>query len=217
MNGLKSSTRHLLRQAGLVELELRPDDDDRAARVVDALAEQVLAEAALLALEGVGERLQRPVVGALEHAAAAAVVEQRVDGLLQHALLVADDDLGRAQLEQLLQPVVAVDDAPVEVVQVGGREAAAVQGNQGAQLRRDDRDDVQDHPVGAVARAAERVAHLEALGGLLALDLRGLRLHDHAELFRQHVDVDALQQLLDRAGAHPRHEDVAELARAAAR
>ena len=41
---------------------------------------------------------------------------------------------------QALQPVVAVDDAAVEVVQVGGREAAAVERHQRAQVRRDDRD-----------------------------------------------------------------------------
>jgi hypothetical protein len=125
-----------------VQLQLRADDDDRAAGVVDALAEQVLAEAALLALEHVGQRLQRALVGAGDDAAAAAVVEQRVDGLLQHALLVADDDLRRAQLDQPLQAVVAVDDAAVEVVEVGGREAAAVERHQRAQVRRDDRHDV---------------------------------------------------------------------------
>ena len=54
---LEQLERHLLRQTALVQLERRADDDDRAARVVDALAEQVLAEAALLALEHVAERL----------------------------------------------------------------------------------------------------------------------------------------------------------------
>jgi hypothetical protein len=52
---LEQLERHLLGQPALVELELRTDDDDRAARVVDALAEQVLAEPALLALEHVAE------------------------------------------------------------------------------------------------------------------------------------------------------------------
>ena len=58
---LEQLQRDLLGQAALVQLELRADDDDRAGRVVDALAEQVLAEAALLALDHVGQRLQRAV------------------------------------------------------------------------------------------------------------------------------------------------------------
>jgi hypothetical protein len=52
---LEQLERHELGQAGLIELEVRPRHDDRAARVVDPLAEQVLAEPALLALEHVGK------------------------------------------------------------------------------------------------------------------------------------------------------------------
>src|SRR5207249_8286021 len=80
-----------------------------------------------LALQHVAERLELAVAGARDGAAPAPVVDQGVDRLLQHPLLVADDDLGRAQLQQPLEPVVAVDDAAVEVVQVGGRKAAAVE------------------------------------------------------------------------------------------
>ena len=99
---LEQHERHLLRQTALVELELRTDDDDGTAGVIDALAEQVLAEAAALALEHVGERLQRAVAGAGDGAAVAAVVEERVDRFLQHALFVADDDVRRLELEQVL-------------------------------------------------------------------------------------------------------------------
>ena len=152
---LEQLERHLLRQAALVQLQLGTDDDDRTARVVDALAEQVLAEAALLALQHVGERLQRTLVGAGDDAAAAAVVEQGVDGFLQHPLFVADDDVRRAQLDQALQAVVAVDDPAIEVVQVGGGEAAAVQRHQRAQFRRDHRHDRQDHPLRLVAALDE--------------------------------------------------------------
>ena len=53
MNGSNKHERHLLRQTALVELELRTDDDDRTAGVIDALAEQVLTETAALALEHV--------------------------------------------------------------------------------------------------------------------------------------------------------------------
>src|SRR3546814_1482881 len=70
--GLEQLQRHLLRQAALVQAQGGPNDDHRTARVVDALAEQVLAEAALLALDHVGQRLERALVGAGDGAAAAA-------------------------------------------------------------------------------------------------------------------------------------------------
>src|SRR5205823_12196634 len=127
----------------LVQLELGTDHDDGTAGVVHALAEQVLAEASLLAFQRVGERLQRTVVGATQHAATASVVEQGVDGFLQHALFVAHDNFGSVQVHQLLQPVVAVDDATIQIVQVRGGEAAAIEWNEGAELRRDDRNDVE--------------------------------------------------------------------------
>ena len=52
---LEELERHLLGQAALVELQLGADHDHGAARVVHTLAEQVLAEPPLLALEHVGE------------------------------------------------------------------------------------------------------------------------------------------------------------------
>src|SRR5579862_9204755 len=68
---LEELQRHLLRQAALVKLQLRPDDDYRTSRIVHALAEQVLAETPLLALERVRQRLERAVVRSAQHAAAA--------------------------------------------------------------------------------------------------------------------------------------------------
>src|ERR1041385_9123473 len=50
---LEQFERHLLRQAALVQLEFRTYDDHRTSRVIHALAQQVLAEAALLALQRV--------------------------------------------------------------------------------------------------------------------------------------------------------------------
>ena len=198
---LEQLERHLLGQAALVQLELRADDDDRTAGVVDALAEQVLAEPALLALEHVGQRLQRAVARAGDRPAAAAVVEQRVDGLLQHPLLVVDDDLGRAEVEQPLEPVVAVDDPAVEVVEVGGREPATVELDHRAQVRRDHRHAVEDHAHRAVAGVEERRDDLEPLerAGLLLALARADRL---AQALRLGLEVEALQQPLQRLGAH---------------
>ena len=100
---LEQLQRHQLGQAALVQLERRADHDDRTARVVDALAQQVLAEAAALALDHVGQRLQRALVGAGHRLAAAAVVQQRVHRFLQHPLFVARDDFRRLQLQQAAQ------------------------------------------------------------------------------------------------------------------
>src|ERR1700679_289887 len=61
---LEQFQRHFLRQSALMQAQGRTDHDDRAARVIDSLAEQVLTEPALLALDHVGQGLERWLVGA---------------------------------------------------------------------------------------------------------------------------------------------------------
>ena len=78
---LEQLERHLLRQTALMQLEFGTNHDHRTAGIVHPFAEQILAEAALLALQHVGERLQRTLVGARDDAAAPAIVEQRIDRL----------------------------------------------------------------------------------------------------------------------------------------
>ena len=138
---------HLLGQTALVQLEVGADHDDRTAGVVDALAKQVLAEPALLATEHVREALELVVGRSGNCATPASVVDQRVTRLLQHALLVADDDLGRAKLKQALETVVPVDHPAVEVVQVTRRKPAAIELDHGSQIRRQDRQHGEDHPL----------------------------------------------------------------------
>src|SRR4051812_20363954 len=199
---LEQLERHLLRQTALVQLECRTDDDHGTTRVVDALAEQVLAETPLLALEHVAQALQRALVRTGDGLTAATVVEQGVDRFLQHAPLVADDDFRRVQLQQALEAIVAVDHATVQIVQVGGREAAAVERNERAQIRRQNRDHAEHHPLRTISRAAERFHDLEALGVLLTLRFRGRGAHVRAELLGERVDVHALEHLDHRFTAH---------------
>src|SRR4051794_33849672 len=211
---LEELERHELRQAALVQLERRARDDHGPARVVDALAEQVLAETALLALEHVGERLQRPVARARHRAAAAPVVEQGVDGLLQHPLLVVDDDLGGAEVEQPLEAVVPVDHAPVEVVQVARGEAAAVELDHRAELRRGHRDRLEDHPLRPVLGLDERLDDLQALDrARLLLALRGL--DDLAQRARLVLEREVAEQVADRLRPHAAPEVDAEAVRRA--
>src|SRR5690606_41631041 len=54
--------------------------------------------------------------------------------------LVVDDDLGGTEVEQSLEPVVAVDHPSVEIVEVRSGETATVQLHHRAQVGRDHRD-----------------------------------------------------------------------------
>ena len=96
-----------------MQLQRRSHDDDGTAGIVDALAQQVLAETTALALDHVCQRLQRTLVGSSHGLTTSAIVEQRIDRFLQHALLVAHDDVGGLQFQQTFQAVVAVDDAAI--------------------------------------------------------------------------------------------------------
>src|SRR4029079_6480518 len=97
------------------------------------------------------------VCGSGEAAPATAVIEQRVDRLLQHPLFVADDDVGRTQLDQPLQTVVTVDDSTIEIVEIGRGEAATIKRHQRPQVGRDYRNNLEDHPFRLVAGLDERL------------------------------------------------------------
>src|SRR5258708_12565440 len=71
---LEEPERHFLRQTALIELELRADHDDGAAGVIYALAEQVLAEATLFALDPAGQRLNPPIAPSAHNPAPPAVL-----------------------------------------------------------------------------------------------------------------------------------------------
>src|SRR5690606_25569798 len=118
---------HLLRQTALVQTQSRTRHNYGTPRVIDALTQQVLTEAALLTFDHVCQRLQRTLVGASNGPAATAVVQQGVYRFLQHALFVAHNDVRRIEVKQTLQSVIAVDDATIKVVQIRSRETTAVQ------------------------------------------------------------------------------------------
>ena len=200
--------RHVLRNTHLVHLQLRADDDDRTGRIIDTLTQQVLAETALLAFERIRQRLERTVRLVLHGVALARVIEQRIDGLLQHALLVAQDHFRSLDLDEPLQTVVADDDTTVKVVQVRRGETAAVQRHQRTQFGRNDRDDVQHHPFGLVLtlRRAERLDDVQALEGFALTLLRSLGRSLVTQRVGHRIEVHGLQKRVDRLGAHLRDE-----------
>ena len=115
---------------------------------------------------------------------------------------------GALQLDQPLQAVVAVDDAAIEVVQVRGREPAAVERHQRAQLGRDHRHHLEHHPLGLVAQFQEGLDHLQPLDELLALGLgAGLeQLGAHGLALDRQVEL--LEHVAHRLGADAAGEGV---------
>ena len=114
---------------------------------------------------------------------------------------VADNDIRRIELDEALEAVVAVDNAAVEVIEVGRCETTAVELDHRADVRRDDRQDIHDHPLGLVAGGAEGLGDLEPLDDaqlLLAAGVDKLT----AELAAQGLEIDLGQQLLHGLGAH---------------
>src|SRR5665213_1877061 len=199
---LEQNERHLLRQTALMQLEFRPNDDDRSAGIIHALAEQVLTEASAFALEHVAQRFQRAVARAGDRTSVTAVVEQRVHGFLQHTLLVADDDFGRLELEQRLETVVAVDDTAVKIVQIRSRKTSAFERHQRAQVRRNHRQHREDHPFRTALRRTETLQQLDALrqffADLLALGFR----HRDSQFLGLLDEINTAQGLANRFRPH---------------
>ncbi len=202
---------HGLGQTALVELQLRADHDHGTAGVVHTLAQQIAAETPLLAFEHVAQALELAPSAAAEGLPALAVIDQAVDRFLQHALFVADDDVRRAKLQKPLEAVVAVDHPAVQVVEVAGGETAAVQLHHRTQVRRDDWQHAQDHPLRAVVALAQAFHHAQTLGGFF-LALLGARGTDFvpqflSELLKFHV----LENLVEGFSAHVGLEHLAIL------
>ena len=206
--GLEKLQCHFFRQPALMQHQFGPDHDHRAAGIIDALSEQVLAEPALFALQHVGKGFQGPFVGAGDGAATTTVVEQGINGFLKHPLFVADNDFRGPQLDQPFQTVVAVDYAPVEVVQIRGRKAPAVQRHQGAQFRRDNGDHLEDHPFRAGAGINEGFNQLQALDQFLAFGFGIGFLEVDAKVFHLFLEVYGRQHFAQRLGADADGETV---------
>ena len=196
-----------------MQAKLRTHRNNGTTGIVHALAEQVLTEATALALDHVGKRLERALVGAGNGLAAAAVVKQRVNCLLEHALFVAHDDVRSLDLEKALQAIVAVDDAAVQIVQVRRCKAAAVKRDERTQVRRKHREDRHDHPFRLDAGALEAFKHLEALGKLLDLGLGARFTKLGAQTLDFLIDVDRAKKLADGLSAHHGDKVVTELGR----
>src|SRR5690625_1782061 len=199
----------MLGQHELMQLQLRADHDHRTVRIVDTFTQQVLAEASLFAFQHVRDGLQGAVARPGDRPAATPVIEQGVNGLLQHALLVIDDDLGGTQIQKTLLATIAVDDTAVQVIEVAGGEPSAVELHPRALFGRDHRNRIEDAALRCVVASQERRDHLEPFDGAsLLLPLAGG--DDLAQTVGFGFKIEVLQPPLNGRRAHIPFEVLAE-------
>src|SRR4030042_3039907 len=74
--GLEEFESNFFRQAALVQLEVRTDNNNGTCRIVNALAAQILSKSALLAFYHICKTLERSVVAAKYRPSASAVIEK---------------------------------------------------------------------------------------------------------------------------------------------
>ena len=110
------------------------------------------------------------------------------------------------EVDKLLEPVVAIDDPAVEVVQVARREVAAVEHHERAEVGRDHRNHVEHHPLRLVFAVADALHDLEPVDEILFLLLGSRRVQLLAEVLRKAHEIEAEEELAHRLRTHLRVE-----------
>ena len=193
---------HFLRKSALINLQRRTYDDNGTSGIVDTLTEQVLTEASLLTAEHLGKRLERTVAGAACYGlAASAVIDEGVYRLLKHTLFVSDDYFRCKKLCELLETVVSVDNSAIEIVYIRRRKSAAVQLYHRADIRRDNGNDIEYHPLGAVAGLSECLDNLKPLDNA-KLFLTACRGKFSLELLGKLLYIYFAEELFHSLGTH---------------
>ena len=205
---LEQNQCHLLGKAALHEFQFRSDNDNGTSGIVHTLTQQVLAEASLLAFEHVAQALQRPVPGSGDGTSVTPVVQQGVNCLLKHSFFIADNHLRRPELKQILQTAVTVDDTSVKIIQVGCRKASAFQRNERSQIRRNHRENFENHPFGTGSALQKAFDKTQSFGQFLA-DCLVFRARQQNFKFRmKRLKINLLKQRTDCRSSHFRLECV---------
>jgi hypothetical protein len=64
-----------------------------------------------------------------------AIVDEGVNGLLEHPFLITYDNLRGTEIEKPPQPIVAIDHAPIKIVEIRGGKSSPIQLNHRTKVR----------------------------------------------------------------------------------
>ncbi len=92
------------------------------------------------------------------------IVKQRINSFLKHAFFIPDDYLRGLELKKILEAIVSVDHPSIEIVQIGSGESPTFQRHEWPEVRRYDRQNNQNHPIGTSLAGLESLIELDSLG-----------------------------------------------------
>ena len=123
---------------------------------------------------------------------------------MKHTLLVAQNHFRSFYFNQSFQSVVTDDNTTIQIVQVGCCKTAAIERNQRTQLRRNHRDNLQNHPLRTVLalRCAERLNNLQTFQGLSLTLLRCLGIGLVAQIVRKVIEIQVGKQVINGLCTH---------------
>ena len=123
---------------------------------------------------------------------------------MQHALLIAHNNFWRVEIHQLLQTIIAVDDAAIKIVQIAGGEISAFQHDKRTKVRWNHWNNIKHHPLWIILAAADLLNKLQALGqiflALLAFGLFKFLAKLNTELIQIQLAIG--KQFTNGVGAH---------------
>ena len=194
---------HVLRQTAFVHLQFRTDHNDRTSGIVNTLTQQVLTETTLLTLQTVWQRLQRTIGVCLNGTRLTRVVEQRVNRLLKHTLLITQNDFRSLDINQSFQTIVTNDHTTIQIIQVRSGETSTIQRNQRTQFGRNHRNHLHDHPFRFITAAwsTERLYHLQAFQSLILALLRTVRIGSVTQFVGKRIQIQTGQQIVNSFGS----------------
>src|SRR5690606_19301423 len=133
-----------------------------------------------------------------------------VDRFLEHTLFITQDHLRSLDLEKALETIVTNDHTTIKVVKIGRSEAAAIEGNEGTQLRRNNRNVLHYHPLGTVSDPciciAECFHNAKTLQRISLSLLRSFCGSSIAKVKRKLIEVDACEHVVYSFSTHLRDE-----------
>ena len=196
---------HFFRKTALAHLEFRTNNDNGTSGIVNTFTEKVLAETSLFTFEHIGKGFEGTVGRSGYRTAFSAVVDKCVNCFLKHTFFVADDDIRSAEFKKSFKTVVSVDNSSVKIVEVGSCKSAAVKLDHRSDIRRNYRNNIEDHPFRTVSGKAESFDNFKTFEKAYTF-LAGCILKFFMELCGKGFKVNILEKKLNSFGAHSRLE-----------